>query len=335
MEHEDVVIRRGRRSAVTMVIAAHSRTLGPAVGGCRLRRYSDWRDGVEDALRLSTAMTYKCAAAGLPFGGGKSVIALDEQTPLTPGLRKAALDDLGEFIDSFDGTYIAGPDVGTGPNDMAVLRQWTPHVFCLPEEQGGTGSSSIPTAIGVLAALRAGARHVFGSESVEGRTVVISGFGSVGALIADALPDARIIVSDVDPAKRELATSSGFEWLAPDAALSASADILVPAAVGGVLSPRTVAALDVPLVVGPANNQLTDDSVADLLADRKIVWIPDFVAGAGGVVYTLGREIEGLTHKAAIARVEAIGATVSTILAAGTTPLHAAQSLATTPHRTR
>ncbi|TVT20780.1 Glu/Leu/Phe/Val dehydrogenase [Amycolatopsis rhizosphaerae] len=328
MEHEDVVIRRGRRSGVTLVIAAHSRVLGPAVGGVRLRRYPDWRDGLEDALRLSSAMTDKCAVAGVPFGGGKSVVALDGGTELTPELREAAFEDLGELIASLDGSYLAGPDVGTGPADMAVLRRYSPHVFCLPEEQGGVGSSSGPTAVGVLAALRSAARHVFGTESVEGRRVVLSGFGSVGSLVAEGLTGAEVIVSDVDTSKREPARRQGFGWIEPDEVLNTPCDILVPAAVGGVLSPETAARLEASLVVGPANNQLTDDSVAELLADRGIRWIPDFVASAGGVVYTLGREIEKLGHEEAIARVEAIGSTVDMVLSAPGTPLAAARALA-------
>ncbi|TNC24579.1 Glu/Leu/Phe/Val dehydrogenase dimerization domain-containing protein [Amycolatopsis alkalitolerans] len=321
MEHEEVTIRRGRRSGLTMIIAIHSRALGPAVGGVRLRRYPGWRDGLEDALRLSEAMTCKCAAAGLPFGGAKSVLALDGETPLTPALRQAALEDLGEFIQSFDGSYLAGPDVGTGPADMVVLRQRTPHAFCLPEEYGGTGTSSIPTAVGVLAALRAGVRHLFGTGT-DGLTVVISGMGSVGSLIAQGLPGARILVSDVDESKRD----DRFEWVPPEKAFTTKADVLVPAAVGGVLGPDTE--INARLVVGPANNQLTTDAVADELAAKGIVWIPDFVASAGGVVYTLGREIEALSHDEAMARVEAIGDTVAALLAADTTPLAAAKELA-------
>nr|WP_279580914.1 Glu/Leu/Phe/Val dehydrogenase dimerization domain-containing protein [Fodinicola feengrottensis] len=163
-EHEELVVRQGSRSGIALVVAVHSRVLGPATGGCRLRRYPDWHAAADDALRLSQAMTYKCAAAGLPYGGAKSVIALPERTPLTDELREAILEDLGDLIDSFDGAYLAGPDVGTGPLDMVVIRRRTPHVYCLPESEGGTGSSSGPTAIGVLAALRAGAAAAAGQR---------------------------------------------------------------------------------------------------------------------------------------------------------------------------
>jgi valine dehydrogenase (NAD+) len=330
MDHEDVTIRRGSRSGLTMVIAAHSRRLGPAVGGIRLRTYAGWRDGVEDALRLSEAMTYKCAVAGVPFGGGKTVVALD--TEITPPAREAVLADLGEFIASLDGSYLAGPDVGTGPRDMAVLRQWTPHVLCLPEDQGGTGSSGTPTAAGVLAALRAGARAVFGTESVSGRTVVISGLGSVGGLLAGSLAEAgaRVTVSDVDDRKRAAAAERGLSWVEPEDAVSTPADIFVPAAVGGVLGQDT--AVGAPLVVGPANNQLTEDAVAERLARDGVTWVPDFVASAGGVIYTLGQSAVGLSHEEAMAGVAAIESTVDDLVAAsrahGTTLLDEAMALA-------
>ncbi|MFF4252327.1 Glu/Leu/Phe/Val dehydrogenase dimerization domain-containing protein [Streptomyces sp. NPDC001663] len=334
LEHEEVTVHRGPRSGLPLIIAVHSRALGPAVGGCRLHRYGSWREGLADALRLSEAMTYKCAASGLDFGGGKSVIALDEHTDPTPELRAAALADMGEFIASFEGSYLAGPDIGTAPDDMVVLRRFSPYVFCLPEEHGGTGTSSTPTATGTLAALRAGADHVFGTASLTCRTVLVSGFGSVGSRIAAGLSadGARVLVSDVDPTKRVAAVRAGFGWVEPDEVPGTRADVLVPAAVGGVLSPQTVPRLDVRLVVGPANNQLTTDSVADLLMKRDIVWVPDFVAGAGGVVHTLAREVEHLTREAAARRVSGIGDTVRLLLdrsrTNGTTPLREAKALA-------
>lgn len=326
-DHEQVVVRRGRRSGVTTMVAVHSRALGPAAGGTRLTTYPDLGAAIRDVLRLSQAMTAKCAVAGLPFGGAKSVIALPEGTTLTPGQRRDVLLDHADLIASFDGTYLAGPDVGTSPADMAVLREVTPHAFCLPESMGGTGSSSGPTAAGVLAALRAGARSVFGTSDLTGRRVVVSGFGSVGATLATGLAaaGAEVIVSDVASSLRETAQERGFGWVEPDKALTLTADVIVPAAVGGVLSAETVALLDAPLVVGPANNQLTSDDVADTLAARGVTWVPDFVASGGGVIYTLGREMEGLTDAEALERVDTIEQTVENILAAaaaaGTTPL--------------
>ncbi|BET51482.1 Glu/Leu/Phe/Val dehydrogenase dimerization domain-containing protein [Kitasatospora aureofaciens] len=287
-----------------------------------------------DALRLSEAMTYKAAVAGLDFGGGKSVIALGKDTELTPALREAALEDLGELIASWEGSYRTGPDIGTGPDDMVVLKRFSPYAYCAPEEHGGTGNSGGPTATGVLAALRAGARHVFGDASCAGRRVVISGFGSVGGGIADGLAaeGAHVVVSDVDQSRKDAALASGYGWIEPDQALSAPADIFVPAAVGGVLSAESVPRLSASLVVGPANNQLTEESVADALAGRGVVWVPDYVASAGGIVYALSRESENYGHEGAHKRVEGIGDTVSHVLdlarSTGVTPQRAAQQIA-------
>ncbi|MEV5717006.1 Glu/Leu/Phe/Val dehydrogenase dimerization domain-containing protein [Amycolatopsis mediterranei] len=328
--HEQLVVRRGRRSGITTMVAIHSTALGPAVGGCRFKPYATLEDAIGDVLRLSAAMTAKCAVAGLAFGGGKSVIAPEPGRVLSPDERRAVLLDHADLIAEFGGRYQAGPDVGTGPADMLVFREASPYAFCTPESAGGTGSSSGPTAVGVLAALRA----AIGSADMAGRRVVISGYGSVGAHLAASLhaAGADVVVSDIDPAKRAGAEKLGLTWVEPEKALTLTADVVIPAAVGGVLGPETVARLDTPLVVGPANNQLADDSVADTLAARGVRWIPDYVASAGGILYTLSREAEGLDHEAALARVETIEDTVRTLLdaaeAQATTPLHEAAALA-------
>jgi len=320
-EHEEVVTRLGRRSGVPVTVAIHSRRLGPAAGGIRLRQYPTWQDGLADALRLSRGMTYKNAVGGVPFGGGKTVIALP--SPATPALRADALADAGELIESLAGAYLGGPDIGTSSEDMVYLRSFTSRVFCLPESSGGTGSSSGPTARGVLAALRAGLSAVFGSPSVAGRRVVVIGMGSVGSLIARWLSaaGASVAVADVDPAR-----CAGYQRVPVSYAVEA--DVLVPAAVGGVVD----ADVRAPLVVGPANNQLVSDDVAGVLAAAGVVWVPDFVASGGGAIYTLSREASGLSHEAALARVEVIEETTAAVLASasahGTTPLAEAMALA-------
>ncbi|GLY34112.1 leucine dehydrogenase [Amycolatopsis sp. NBRC 101858] len=312
------------------MVAIHSSALGPAVGGCRLKPYAGLTEAVDDVLRLSAAMTAKCAVAGLAFGGGKSVIALEPGRALSPAERRDVLLDHADLVAEFGGGYLAGPDVGTGPADMLVLREVSAFAFCTPESAGGTGSSSGPTAAGVLAALRG----ALGSPDVTGRRVVISGYGSVGAHLAASLRQAGadVVVSDIDPAKRADAERGGLGWVEPEKALTLTADVVIPAAVGGVLSPETVARLDTPLVVGPANNQLTEDAVADDLAARGVLWVPDYVASAGGILYTLSREAEGLDHEAALARVETIEKTVTDLLEAAkanaTTPLREAAALA-------
>lgn len=329
-EHEQVVIRTGTRSGLPVIIALHSTALGPALGGCRLATYPHWTDGLTDALRLSAAMTVKCAVAGLPNGGGKTVVPL----PAGPFDRRAVLLDVGDAIDDLGGRYGTGPDVGTGPDDMLVIAARTRHVACRPVSAGGSGDSSTHTATGVLAALHALCGSVFGSTDLAGRRFAVVGLGRVGADVARRLSaaGAGLVVSDVDPERVALAASLGAEVVPPETALQADVDVLVPAALGGVLTPATVPLLRCRAVAGPANNQLDTASTAALLHERGILWLPDHVVSAGGVTYAASVELHGEPPARAAARVAAIDDTVRTVLEAaartGSTPLAAADALA-------
>ncbi|MER6343524.1 Glu/Leu/Phe/Val dehydrogenase dimerization domain-containing protein [Streptomyces sp. NPDC001595] len=334
LDHERVVIHTGRRSRLPVIVAVHSTALGPAAGGLRLWHYPDWRDGLTDALRLSAAMTSKFAVAGLPSGGGKAVVVLPEGARLDAGRRLDVLRDAADVVDSLGGSYATGPDVGTGPDDMAVVAESTPHVFCRPEHLGGSGDSSPHTAVGTLAALRAVVRRLHGSADLDGRTVAVVGLGRVGAHLARLLAaeGARLTVADIDPGKRALCDELGAVWRSPEEALGADVDIVVPAALGSVLSDRTVAGLRCRAVVGPANNQLAAPEVADLLHGRGILWVPDYVASAGGVVNAVSVEVHRLGPLEARARVEAIEGTVEDLLdgaeRSGHTPARVAAELA-------
>ncbi|MER5293279.1 Glu/Leu/Phe/Val dehydrogenase dimerization domain-containing protein [Streptomyces pharetrae] len=334
LDHERVAVHTGRRSRLPVIVAVHSTALGPAAGGLRLWHYPDWRDGLADALRLSAAMTSKFAVAGLPIGGGKAVVALPEGERLDPGRRLDVLRDVAEVIASLDGAYATGPDVGTGPDDMAVIAESTPHVFCRPERLGGSGDSSPHTARGTLAALRAVARRLYGTPSLAGRTLAVAGLGRVGGRLARLLAaeGAELTVTDIDAGKRALGEELGAVWRAPEEILAVDADILVPAALGGVLSARSVAGLRCRAVVGPANNQLTGPEVADLLHERGILWVPDYVASAGGVVNAVSVEVHGLGAEQARVRVDAIEGTVDALLDTAVrlarTPARAAEELA-------
>ncbi|MGI5519313.1 Glu/Leu/Phe/Val dehydrogenase dimerization domain-containing protein [Streptomyces sp. CA-106131] len=340
LAHERLIIRRGARSGVTLMVAVHSTALGPAVGGCRMRAYRCWQDALADVLRLSQAMSYKCAAAGLAYGGGKTVIALDEGIDLARIDRRSVLLDVGDLVAEFDGRYSTGPDVGTCAQDMIVVRQRTPHAFCLPESHGGSGSPALPTAIGVLAALRTVSVHRFGTQSLAGRRIAVSGLGAVGERLARSLTEqgAKLTVSDVDDQKRALAKELGATWVEPAQAITTDTEILVPAAVGQILDHEVVPRLRCAAIVGPANNQLVTDDVADVLRQRDILWAPDFVANAGGVIYALAREVEGIGHGEAIERVHHIGTALAEILTnadrAGQTTLATATDLAATRLRT-
>src|SRR5689334_22964533 len=194
--HSRVVIRRGAESGLPIVVALHSTARGPAIGGCRLKPYPDWRDGLADALRLSAAMTDKCALAGLPHGGGKTVVVLP---PDGDWSRSAALHDVGTTIAELGGAYATGPDVGTGPDDMAVIGERTEHVFCRPD---GSGDSSAATTLGTVAALRALCKFRYGSPDLSPRSFAILGMGRVGTAIARVLTGSRLVTSDVDESRR-------------------------------------------------------------------------------------------------------------------------------------
>ncbi|MGI5130128.1 Glu/Leu/Phe/Val dehydrogenase dimerization domain-containing protein [Pseudonocardia sp. CA-107938] len=316
LPHEELLVRRGRRSGITIAVAVHSTALGPALGGCRIWRYPSWTDGVADALRLAEAMTAKAAIAGLAHGGGKTVAALPPGTVLDVDGRRALLLDIGDAVDALGGRYWTGPDVGTGPADMAVVGERTERVFCRPEADGGTGDSSPATADGVLAALEVLGRRLDADRGLAGLRVAMSGLGHVGTLVARRLAaaGARLVVSDIDPTRRAVAQECGADWADPEEVLVADVDVLVPAALGGQLTPELVDRLRCRAVAGPANNQLAADAVADLLHARGIVWAPDYLVSAGGVVGTTAREIDGLGPHEARARVRGIGETLDALL---------------------
>ncbi|HUJ35992.1 MAG TPA: Glu/Leu/Phe/Val dehydrogenase dimerization domain-containing protein [Solirubrobacteraceae bacterium] len=334
LEHERVAIALGERSALLVIVAVHSTVLGQAVGGCRLWRYRDWREALEDALRLSEAMTLKCALAGLPLGGGKSVIALAPDCELTAERRRAAMLDLGDAVDAFGGSYGVGEDVGTTAEDMLIARERTRYAYCLPESQGGAGEPSEPTAEGVRAAIGVTLEQVFGTAAVASRRITIIGLGQVGSRVARRLAadGAELLVADIDLSKRRLADELGATWIDPESALRAEVDLLVPAALGGVLTAASVATLRCAAIAGPANNQLADDRVADALHGRGILWAPDFVVNAGGVIYGSAMEFEGCSRADALARVGAIAGSLGAVFSAAqqhsTTPLAAARRVA-------
>lgn len=334
LAHEEVVLIKGKRSGLVTIIAIHSTALGAAAGGCRMWTYPDWRDGLEDALRLSEAMTLKCALAGLEFGGGKSVIVLPPGLNLTTELRRDVMLDLGDAIQALGGRYVAGEDVGTTAEDMLVAHEQTEFAYCLPVDQGGIGEPSEPTAIGLFSAIRATCEHLYSDAEPKGRRVTIVGLGQVGSRIARLLTEAGAIltVTDIDPNKRELADQLGAIWIDVDRGLTNETDILVPAALGGILDADIVPSLRCRAIVGPANNQLAEGDVAQLLADAGILWAPDFLVNAGGVIFGALVDGSGVDPTEAMRRVEGVGATLEEIFSIaereGSTPSAAAVALA-------
>jgi leucine dehydrogenase len=333
LEHEELLVRRGRRSGLYCMVAVHSTVRGPSLGGCRMWSYPDGNAAIDDALRLARAMTYKAACAGLPLGGGKGVIALSDGPPQGRARRDALLD-FADVVDAVGGRYITAEDVGTSARDMATIAETTRHVSGLAHARGGSGDPSPATALGVEAAILASCERAFGSTSLAKRSVSVVGLGSVGLRLARLLSrrGATLVVSDIDERKRADAERLGAHWTTPDRAVTAEVDVLAPCALGGVLNEDTVPRLQAPVIAGAANNQLSDEPIAERLAERDILWAPDFVANAGGII-NISVELESTGYDAARAkqRVQGIGDTLRAIYDAtgpATTPLAAAMELA-------
>ncbi|HUP70403.1 MAG TPA: Glu/Leu/Phe/Val dehydrogenase dimerization domain-containing protein, partial [Acidimicrobiales bacterium] len=265
-DYEQVVFCHDRRTGLRAIVAVHSTRLGPALGGTRFYPYASEADGLEDVLRLAKAMTYKAAAAGLDLGGGKAVIFGD------PGRDKseALLRAYGRYVDALGGRYLTAEDVGTTQADMDVVRRETRFVTGVSPELGGSGDPSLATAYGVLWAMKAVARHLWGDTSLVGRHVALAGVGKVGRALLGHLVEerARVTVADVMPAAVERAVAeSGAEAAAVEKIHAVDCDIYSPCALGGVLNTETIPELRCAAVVGSANNQLADGAAsARLLA---------------------------------------------------------------------
>jgi leucine dehydrogenase len=324
--HERVVSCRDPEAGYRAFIAVHSTAAGMAVGGTRYWRYVHETDALTDALRLARGMTYKNLMAGLPLGGGKSVI-LRHGAPAEED-REAIFRAHGRAIEQMGGLYLTAEDVGTSPAEMEIIRQETRHVA------GLLGDPSPDTARGVLRALAAAAFHRWGSDDLAGRTVAIQGCGNVGFHLALGLAEAgaRLIVTDVDPGRvRRTVEATGARAVDPGEIQRVEADVFAPCALGGILNAGTIPGLRVEIVAGAANNQLWEDSDGDRLHGRGILYAPDYVANAGGVI-SGGREILGWSGEETSERIAGIYDTLLTVLrlarAEGIPPHAAADRLA-------
>ena len=295
--------------------------------------YEDAQAALRDGLRLSRAMTYKAAVADLALGGGKGVIMVPANLKLTRDRRQAALLDFADTVDAVNGRYITAEDVGTSSRDMSQIATRTKYVAGLSRQRGGSGDPSPMTALGVYIAIHTCCERTFGTPSLKGRTVSLIGMGHVGERVARrCLRDgARLIVTDVDQSKRAIAERLGARWTTPERALEADVDVLAPCALGGILNDESVPKLRCAVVAGAANNQLATDGIADLLSRRGILWAPDFVANAGGLI-NIAEEFGGYDAARARRRVRGIAGTLRQIFddaeSIGATPLTAALELA-------
>ena len=279
-DHEQVLIARDEATGYHGIIAIHSTALGPAVGGTRCWHYDSEDAALTDALRLSRGMTYKSALAGVPLGGGKSIIIRNNKT----SNREALLRAHGRFVETLKGRYITAEDVGTSPADMEIVRLETRYVAGLV---GGSGDPSPYTARGVFRAMQASTRFLRNSVELAGVTVAIQGCGNVGYHLAKLLhkAGAKLIVSDVnDNNLSRVVDEFAAEPVQPNEIYGVRADVFAPCALGGVINDETIPALKVPIVAGSANNQLLEERHGTMLQDRNILYAPDYVANAGGVL---------------------------------------------------
>lgn len=309
-DHEQVVFISDDRVQLRAIIAVHDTTLGPALGGCRMYPYADEASALRDVLRLSRGMTFKAAAAGLRLGGGKAVILGDPRKDKTPELLRA----MGVAIDRLAGRYITAEDVGTTVADFAWVREGTRHVVGLPEELGGTGDPSPTTALGVYHGIVAGAAHRLGSD-LRGLTVAVQGLGNVGWSLCRLLVDAgaHLVVSDIDAVlARKAAAEFDAQVVDPDAIYAAQADVFAPCAMGAVVNDQTLPRMKFRVIAGGANNQLARDEHGRQLRDREILYAPDFVINAGGLI-RVASERDGFDPVGVDLQVEAIGATLGQI----------------------
>lgn len=302
--HEQVVFGSDPVSGLRAIIAIHSTALGPALGGTRFYPYESEEEALTDVLRLSRGMTYKAAAAGLDLGGGKAVIIGDPRADKSERLFRA----YGVLVDSLGGKYITAEDVGTTAADLTLIRRETRWALGLPVAEGGSGDPSPVTARGLLAAARATATHLWGNGDLAGRKVVVQGVGKVGGAFVRLLVEARaeVVVTDAHPPAIDHAVETfGVKPVEPEDAFAVPCDIFSPCALGAVLNRDTIPKLGCEAVVGSANNQLASEADADLLAERGILYAPDFVVNAGGLINVYD-ELNGYSKSRALHRVDSI-----------------------------
>jgi glutamate dehydrogenase/leucine dehydrogenase len=299
-----------------MIICVHSTALGSAAGGTRMKHYPSPAEALRDGMRLSEAMSLKLASVRFPHGGGKAVIALP--TPEIPQgePRRRLMLEYGRFIDSLAGLYSCAPDMNTSAADMDVIAEATPYVFCKTEAAGGSGDTAPDTAVGVLYGIRSACRYAFGSDDLSQRTVLVQGAGGVGGRLIELLTEAgaKVLATDIDPQRLARLRAAGIGVVPPDAALTTECDVLAPCATGGIINARSIPQLRCKVVAGGANNQLEHPPDGDLLRQRGIVYAPDFVINAGGVLHGGGLEEQHWTRKVLDENLAAIGDVIYEIL---------------------
>jgi len=312
-DHEGVHIFRDPDAGLTAIIAVHSTHLGPAGGGTRFWHYADPSAALTDALRLSRGMSYKNAMAGLAMGGGKAVILADENRTKTPELLAA----FARSVDSLSGRYVTAQDVGISADDVLEISKTTRFVSGLPPKDGGAGGDPGPsTALGVYLGVKAAVRRGLGRDDLSGVHVAIQGVGSVGGGLARRLAadGARLTLADADAARAAaLAAELGGVAVNADAIMTVEADVFSPCALGAILDEASIARLNVPVVAGAANNQLARPEDGDRIQARGILYAPDYVINAGGIINVALEYLEAADRATVEAKIEGIPARLDAI----------------------
>ncbi len=297
-EHEQIVICSEPSAGLKAIIAIHDTTLGPALGGVRMWPYSSEQEALRDVLRLSRGMTYKAAISGLNLGGGKAVIIGDPHKDKTEKLFRA----FGRYVDSLGGRYLTAEDVGIDLQDMEWVHAETKFVTGIPKALGGSGDPSPVTAYGVYMGMKACAKKAYNNDSLEGLTIGIQGAGHVASHLAELLHDegAKLVISDIYQEKAEsLAKKVDAQPVDPDDIYGLNLDIFSPCALGGIINDDTIDLFDCDIIAGGANNVLDEeDKHGQMLVDRDIIYAPDYVINAGGIINISG-ELEGYNEERA------------------------------------
>lgn len=330
---EQVVIHHDHATGAWMFVCMHSSRLGPATGGTRMRVYPSASDALLDGLRLSAAMTRKLAVAGLPFGGGKAVLAV-EAIP-TGDRRRMLIERYADLVASLRGAFLTGEDMNITEADIDLIGTRAPYVFCRSVAVGGSGDPSPSTALGVLHGIRASLEHVTSSGALRGRSVVVQGVGAVGSHLAELLAHegAAVTVGDVASDRaRALADRIGARLISADAIFDEPCDVFAPCAIGGIINADTIPRLRCRVVAGSANNQLAEPEDAERLRARGVLYAPDYVINAGGILQGVGIEALHWTRALLEERLARIGETLRQIFreaqAEGITTNDAAERLA-------
>jgi leucine dehydrogenase len=313
-DHEQMVLCSNKSAGLRGIIAIHDTTLGPAIGGARMRQYDSINDALHDALRVARTMTYKSAISGLNLGGGNAVIIGNPKEDKSEKLFRT----FGKYVDSLGGRYITAEDIGTNVSDMEYVRMETKYVAGISKALGGSGDPSPVTAYGIYVGIKAMLKHLYGYDSLRGKKIAIQGAGNVARYLVEHLSHegVEIIITDKHEEKlKSIIASVKAHVVKPDEIYSVDADIFAPCALGGIINDETIEKMKFNIIAGSANNQLLDEKKhGEVLKQKGILYAPDYVINAGGLI-NVSNELEGYRQDRALRQAEGIYETLLKVLA--------------------